>query len=208
MSKARVAIQGYGNAGYYAAVLARQQFGSTVVAVSDSKGGIYSAQGLDPEAVQEHKNATGSVVGFAGTQAITNEALLELGVDVLIPAALEQVITGSNAGRVKARILAELANGATTPEADAILYSQGVHVIPDFLCNAGGVTVSYFEMVQNNAMFYWEESEVHSRLDKRMTVAYHRVVDAAGRYGVNMRQAAYAVAVSSVAEAMQMRGWV
>jgi len=208
MSKARVAIQGYGNAGYYAAVLARQQFGSTVVAVSDSKGGIYSAQGLDPEAVQEHKNATGSVVGFAGTQAITNEALLELGVDVLIPAALEQVITGSNAGRVKARILAELANGATTPEADAILYSQGVHVIPDFLCNAGGVTVSYFEMVQNNAMFYWEESEVHSRLDKRMTVAYHRVVDAAKRYGVNMRQAAYAVAVSSVAEAMQMRGWV
>ncbi len=208
LGKARIAIQGYGNAGYYAALLARQQFGSTVVAVSDSKGGIYNPQGLDPDAVQEHKSATGSVVGMPGTQSISNEALLELDVDVLIPAALEQVITEANAGRVKARILAELANGPTTPEADAILYANGVHVIPDFLCNAGGVTVSYFEMVQNNAMFYWEESEVHDRLDKRMTVAYHRVVDAAKRYGVNMRQAAYAVAVSTVAEAMQMRGWV
>ncbi len=208
LGKARIAIQGYGNAGYYAALLARQQFGSTVVAVSDSKGGIHNPQGLDPDAVQEHKSATGSVVGMPGTQSISNEALLELDVDVLIPAALEQVITEANAGRVKARILAELANGPTTPEADAILYANGVHVIPDFLCNAGGVTVSYFEMVQNNAMFYWEESEVHDRLDKRMTVAYHRVVDAAKRYGVNMRQAAYAVAVSTVAEAMQMRGWV
>jgi len=207
MSKARVAIQGYGNAGYYAAVLARQQFGSTVVAVSDSKGGIYSAQGLDPEAVQEHKNATGSVVGFAGTQAITNEALLELGVDVLIPAALEQVITGSNAGRVKARILAELANGATTPEADAILYSQGVHVIPDFLCNAGGVTVSYFEMVQNAYSYYWDEKTIKARLDAKMTAAFHEVHELAMRLGVHNRLAAYCVAVQRVAEAVRLRGW-
>jgi len=208
MSKARVAIQGYGNVGYHAAALARQLLGSTIVAVSDSSGGVYSAQGLDPDAAAEHKRNTGSVVGLPGTQAITNDELLELDVDVLIPAALEQVITGENAARVKTRILAELANGPTTPEADTILHEHGVHVIPDFLCNAGGVTVSYFEMVQNNAMYYWEESEVHERLDKRMTLAYQRVLAARQRYGVNMRQAAYAVAVSTVAEAMHLRGWV
>ena len=208
LSRARIAIQGYGNAGYYAAALARSEFGSTIVAVSDSRGGVYHPTGIDPDVALAHKQATGSVAGLPGAQPIANGDLLELDVDVLIPAALEQVITGENAGRVKARILAELANGPTTPEADEILDANGVHVIPDFLCNAGGVTVSYFEMVQNNAMFYWEESEVHQRLDQRMTLAYHRVLEAAQRYGVTMRQAAYAVAVSTVAEAMQLRGWV
>ena len=178
------------------------------MAVSDSRGGVYHPTGIDPDVALAHKQATGSVAGLPGAQPIANGDLLELDVDVLIPAALEQVITGENAGRVKARILAELANGPTTPEADEILDANGVHVIPDFLCNAGGVTVSYFEMVQNNAMFYWEESEVHQRLDQRMTLAYHRVLEAAQRYGVTMRQAAYAVAVSTVAEAMQLRGWV
>ena len=208
LSRARIAIQGYGNAGYYAAALARSEFGSTIVAVSDSRGGVYHPTGIDPDVALAHKQATGSVAGLPGAQPIANGDLLELDVDVLIPAALEQVITGENAGRVKARILAELANGPTTPEADEILDANGVHVIPDFLCNAGGVTVSYFEMVQNNAMFYWEEGEVHQRLDQRMTLAYHRVLEAAQRYGVTMRQAAYAVAVSTVAEAMQLRGWV
>ncbi len=208
LSRARIAIQGYGNAGYYAAALARSEFGSTIVAVSDSRGGVYHPTGIDPDVALAHKQATGSVAGLPGAQPIANGDLLELDVDVLIPAALEQVITGENAGRVKARILAELANGPTTPEADEILDANGVHIIPDFLCNAGGVTVSYFEMVQNNAMFYWEESEVHQRLDQRMTLAYHRVLEAAQRYGVTMRQAAYAVAVSTVAEAMQLRGWV
>jgi glutamate dehydrogenase (NAD(P)+) len=208
LGRARIAIQGYGNAGYFAAALARSLFGATIVAVSDSRGGIYNAAGIDPDAALAHKQVSGSVAGLPGATAISNGDLLELDVDVLIPAALEQVITGENAPRVKARILAELANGPTTPEADDILHANGVHVIPDFLCNAGGVTVSYFEMVQNNAMFYWDECEVHERLDRRMTTAYHRVLEAAKRYDVNMRQAAYAVAVSTVAEAMQLRGWV
>lgn len=208
LSRARIAIQGYGNAGYHAAALATQLFGSRIVAVSDSRGGAYDPEGLDPQAAYDHKCATGSVVGLAGAQHISNGDILELEVDVLIPAALEQVITEANAPRVRARILAELANGPTTPEADAILHENGVHIIPDFLCNAGGVTVSYFEMVQNNMMFYWEECEVHERLDRKMTAAYHKVVEAAERHGVNMRQAAYAVAVNAVAEAMRLRGWV
>jgi len=208
LSQARVAIQGFGNAGYCAARLVGELFGSRVVAVSDSRGGVYSPDGLDPERAQAHKERTGSVVGTPGTQPLSNGDLLELEVDVLIPAALEQVITADNAPRVKARILAELANGPTTPEADEILHRNGVHVLPDFLCNAGGVTVSYFEMVQNSSMYYWEEHEVHERLDRKMTTAYHQVLRASERYGVNMRQAAYAVAVNSVAEAMRLRGWV
>ena len=208
LKKASVAVQGYGNAGYYVAYLAKSLLGCKIVAVSDSKGGIFTKEGLDPEEVRKHKDKTGSVINFPNTKAISSEDLLELEVDILIPAALENVITEKNAPNIKAKIVAELANGPTTLEADDILYKNGIHVIPDFLCNAGGVTVSYFEMVQNFYMYYWEEKEVHERLDKKMTVAYHSVVNASSKYNINMRQAAYVVAVKRVVEAMKLRGWV
>jgi glutamate dehydrogenase (NAD(P)+) len=208
LKNATVAIQGYGNAGYYAAYLAQSLFGCKIVAVSDSKGGIFSKEGLDPEAVREHKAKTTSVINFPNTKAISNEELLELEVDILIPAALENVITENNALNIKAEILAELANGPTTPEADEILYKNGVHLIPDFLCNAGGVTVSYFEMVQNFYMYYWDEKEVHELLDKKITTAYYTVLNASKKYNINMREAAYVVAVERVVEAMKVRGWV
>ncbi len=203
---ATTAIQGYGNAGSYAHKLGEELLGLKVVAVSDSKGGIYKADGLNYQAVMAHKEKTGSVVGFPGTKSITNEELLELDVTVLIPSALENVITEANAGRIKAKFSAELANGPTTPEADAILYKNGCYVIPDFLCNAGGVTVSYFEMVQNAYDYYWEESLVHERLDKKMTAAFHAVHKAAQEHKVHNRLAAYLVAVSRVAEAVRLRG--
>jgi len=208
LKKATVAVQGYGNAGYHAAFLAKNLFGSKIVAVSDSKGGIFKKEGIDPEAIREHKTKTGSVINFPNSKPVSNEELLELEVDILIPAALENVITEENASNVRAKIVAELANGPTTPEADDILYKKGIHVIPDFLCNAGGVTVSYFEMVQNFYMCYWEEEEIRQRLDKKMTTAYHTTVDASRKYRINMRQAAYVVAVGRVVEAMKLRGWV
>ncbi len=205
---ANVAIQGYGNAGYYAALLGDSLYGCNIVAVSDSQGGIVQSSGLDPDEVAEHKRQTSSVVGFPGSDRLSNEDLLELDVDVLIPAALENVITGENAPKVKAKIVAELANGPTTPEADGILYENDVHVLPDFLCNAGGVTVSYFEMVQNFYMYYWSEREVHERLDEKMTTAYHSVLHTSRERDIDMRKAAYVVAVRRVAEAMKLRGWV
>jgi glutamate dehydrogenase (NAD(P)+) len=207
LSKATVAIQGYGNAGTFGATLMRDLVGSKTVAVSDSKGGIYNPKGLDAEAVLAHKNKTGSVVGYKGAASISNEDLLELDVDILLPSALEEVITGDNAGNVKAKIIGELANGPTTPDADAIMYKNGVFVIPDFLCNAGGVTVSYFEWSQNISGFYWDVETVHERLDKKMTAAFHAVYDASKKYKVNMRVAAYIVAVGRVAEVMKLRGW-
>ncbi|MCH7587884.1 MAG: Glu/Leu/Phe/Val dehydrogenase [Chloroflexi bacterium] len=201
------AIQGYGNAGSLAHKLGSELFGLKIVAVSDSKGGIFLADGLDYEKVSAHKRETGSVVGFAGSKAISNEELLELEIDVLIPAALENVITGSNAGNIKAKIIVELANGPTTPNADKILYKNEVYVIPDFLANAGGVTVSYFEMVQNSYGYYWEESVIYERLDKKMTDAFHAVHNAASQHNVHNRLAAYLVAVTRVAEAVKVRGW-
>jgi glutamate dehydrogenase (NAD(P)+) len=205
---ATAAIQGYGNAGTFAHKLGAELLGLKVVAVSDSRGGIYNAAGLDYEAVLEHKQSTGSVVGYPKAEIISNEELLELDVSVLFPSALEGVITEQNAGHIQARISAELANGPTTPEADAILYRNGVYVIPDFLCNAGGVTVSYFEMVQNAYDYYWDEYLVHERLDKKMTAAFHAVHKAAQLHRVHNRLAAYLVAVDRVAEAVQLRGWV
>ncbi len=155
-----------------------------------------------------HKQRTSSVVGFRGSKPISNADLLELDVDILVPSAMEEVITGNNATNIKAKIIAELANGPTTPEADDILHQNGVFVIPDFLCNAGGVTVSYFEWVQNNYGLYWELEEVHRLLDKKMTKAFHYVLEVAQKHKVNMRLAAYMVAVTRVAEAMKLRGWV
>jgi len=207
LNGASVAVQGYGNAGSFAAILLKGM-GCKIVAVSDSKGGIVNRDGLDPHKVLKHKQDTGSVVNYEGAESITNEGLLELDVDILVPAALENVITGQNAGNVKAKIVAEAANGPTTPEADEILFKNGVFVIPDFLCNAGGVTVSYFEWVQNINGYYWTKEEVYEKLDKIMTRAFHDVLDASKRSTVHNRVGAYIVAIERVAEAMKLRGWV
>ncbi|MBC7318254.1 Glu/Leu/Phe/Val dehydrogenase [Candidatus Bipolaricaulota bacterium] len=204
---ATCAIQGYGNAGQFAHLLGEELLGLKVVAVSDSKGGIYNPEGLSAKEVIAHKEKTGTVVGFPGAKAITNAELLELPVDILIPAALENQITGENAGRIKAKIVAELANGPTTPEADEVLFKNGVYVIPDFLCNAGGVTVSYFEQVQNAMMYYWTAEEVYQKLDQKMTAAFHAVHKMAQEHKVHNRLGAYLVAVKRVAEAVKLRGW-
>lgn len=211
LKQAAVAVQGYGNAGQFAHSLMSSMFGAKVVAVSDSKGGVYCPDGLDFGEVMAWKNDKGTVATYRcceSCQAITNEALLELPVDILIPAALENQIGPWNAANIKAKVLAELANGPTTPEADEILFKNNVYVIPDFLCNAGGVTVSYFEQVQNAYDYYWTAEEVYERLDRKMTAAFHAVHDTAKKYGVNNRMGAYIVSVARVAEAMKLRGWV
>ena len=211
---ATVAVQGYGNAGQFAHQLMIEMFGSKVVAVSDSRGAIYKEDGLPFKELVDHKNKTRQVKGFPGTKSIdedgakANAKLLEMDVDVLIPAALENVITKDNAGNIKAKIVAELANGPTTPDADITLHKNGVFDIPDFLCNAGGVTVSYFEWVQNNYGYYWDIDTVHERLDKIMTKAFHEVHQMHKDKKVDMRTAAYMVAVVRVVEVMKLRGWI
>jgi glutamate dehydrogenase (NAD(P)+) len=208
LRKATVAIHGYGNAGYYAAKLCKEMFGCKVVAACDSKGGVYNKTGVDPEKAYQCKATEGSVCNLPGVEHIPSKDILSMDVDILIPAAIENVITAKNAHEIKAKIVAELANGPTTPEADDILFSAGIHTIPDFLCNAGGVTVSYFEMVQNAYMYRWETEEVYEKLDKRITAAYHAVLNTSRQYKINMRQAAYVVAVNRVVDAMKTRGWV
>jgi glutamate dehydrogenase (NAD(P)+) len=203
-----MAIQGFGNAGQYAALLGHEVLGLKLVAASDSKGGIYNERGLDPKQVVDYKLRTGSLQGFPGADAISNQELLELKVTVLFPAALENVITTANADKIKCTISCELANGPTIPEADEVLYQKKVFVLPDFLANAGGVTVSYFEQVQNTYNFYWPLEEVQKRLDEGMTRAFHGVYNMYLKEKVNMRQAAYLVAVARVAEACKLRGWV
>lgn len=202
-----VAIQGFGNAGSHMARILCE-LGYKIVAASDSKGGVVAVKGqvLDVAALEAHKAKSGSVDGFAGADRITNEALLELEVDVLVPAALENQITTENAARIKAKIVAELANGPTTPEADEVLFKNGVLVIPDILTNAGGVTVSYFEQVQNAMNYYWEEDEVLVKLKKIMVAAFGSVWAAKEKYTIDMRTAAFAVAVERIAEAMRLRG--
>ncbi len=206
LRKSTAAVQGYGNAGWFAAKLL-QEMGVKIVAVSDSQGGIYNPNGLNPQTVLEHKEKTGSVKGFAGAKNVTNEELLELPVDILCPAALENQITSKNADKIKAKLVAEIANGPTTPEADKVLQKKGIFVIPDFLCNAGGVTVSYFEWVQNIYGYYWTAQEVYEKLDKIMTRSFHEVLDMSLKQKVNMRVAAYLVAVKRVADAVKLRGW-
>lgn len=203
---ATVAIQGFGNAGSYGAILSRELLGSVVVAVSDSSGGSYHPSGMNPYKLVEHKQQTGSVTKFPGSQPIGNEQILELPVDVLWPAALENVITEKNAPCIKAKIVAEAANGPTTLEADEILHSRGIFVIPDLLCNSGGVTVSYFEWVQNQSGDYWEEEEVYRRLDKKVTAAFSSVLETAQKMDVDLRTAAYLLSVQRVVEAMKLRG--
>lgn len=204
-SKVTAAVQGYGNAGSIAARLLAEN-GVKVIAVSDSKGGIINRDGIDPVEVLKHKEKTGSVVGFPGTNPISNEELLELDVDLLVPAALENVITSENAGRIRAKVIGEAANGPTTPDADKILYENGVFVIPDILANAGGVTVSYFEWVQNLYNFHWDEARVNSELEKVMVNAFHEVYSIAKERKINNRLAAYVLAVDRVARAGIERG--
>ncbi len=208
LNGATAAVQGYGNAGQFAHILGDEILGLKIVAVSDSRGGIYKADGLDADAVIAHKQETGSVIDFPGAKNITNAELLELDVDVLFPSALENQITAANAENIKGKIIAELANGPTTPEADEILHKNGLYVIPDFLCNAGGVTVSYFEQVQNAYDYYWDVETVHERLDKKMTAAFHAVHETAQKHDIHNRMGAYVVAVARVAEACKLRGWV
>jgi glutamate dehydrogenase (NAD(P)+) len=205
LDTAQVVVQGYGNAGAIAARLLHEQ-GATIVGVSDSRGGIYNRGGLDPNAVRRYKDANGSVVGFPEADRISNAELLELPCDILVPAALENQITGANAARIKARIVAEAANGPTTPQADAILYDRGVLVLPDILANAGGVTVSYFEWVQNLQDFFWSENEVNSKLERIMVASFEQVRSIALQRKVHMRTAAYLLAVQRVAEATLTRG--
>ncbi|MDI3534128.1 MAG: glutamate dehydrogenase [Thermosediminibacterales bacterium] len=207
LNGATVAVQGYGNAGSVAAKLLAE-LGCKIVAVNDSKGGAYNPEGLDPLAVLKHKENTSTVKGFPGTKDISGEELLELDVDILIPAALENVITSKNAANIKAKIIGECANGPTTPEADKILYKNGILVIPDILANAGGVTVSYFEWVQNLMNYYWSEEEVNSKLEAIMVKAFKEVYAMHKEKGVNMREAAYLVSVKRVADAMKIRGWL
>lgn len=205
LDRARVAIQGFGNAGAITARLLNE-IGATIIAVSDSKGGIYNPGGLRPDAVIQHKERTGSVVGFPEADAVSNEELLELPCDILVPAALENQITARNASRIKARIIGEAANGPTTPEADAILYDQGCFVLPDILANAGGVTVSYFEWVQGLQEFFWTEREVNAQLERIMSTSFQHVLRVAQDRKVHMRTAAYLVAVDRVARATTTRG--
>jgi glutamate dehydrogenase (NAD(P)+) len=205
---ATAAVQGYGNVGSYAHILGQKQFGLKVVAVSDEFGGVYNPSGLDSDVVLAHLGQTGKVKDCPGTENISNSELLELQVDILIPGAIENQLTSQNADNVKAKIVAELANGPTTPEADNILNDKGIYIIPDFLCNAGGVIVSYFEMVQNGYQYYWDEAMVHERLDKKITTAFHAVNHMAESKNVDTRVAAYLVAVNRVAEAVRLRGWV
>ena len=202
---ATVVVQGYGNAGSIAAKLI-SELGAKVIAVSDSSGGIHNAAGLDLAAVGAHKKKTGSVVGLAGATAVSNQAILEIPCDVLIPAALENQITAENAAKIKTKIVAEAANGPTTPEADEILFANGAMVIPDILCNAGGVTVSYFEWVQDLNRDFWEEEEVNLRLEKKMVRAFHEVYDMAQGQKSHLRTGAYLLSVQRVADAMSVRG--
>src|SRR5579871_3681175 len=202
---ARVSIQGYGNAGAIACRLFYNE-GCKIVAVSDTRGGIYNERGLDPATVLRFKQERGSVVGFPGAQAVSVSQVLEVPCDILIPAATEGVITAANAARVQARIVSEAANGPTTPEADKILFEKGTLVIPDILANAGGVTVSYFEWVQDLQSFFWGVEEITQKLEVIMNRAFAAVADKADQYSCDLRLAANMLAISRVAEATQIRG--
>ncbi|NIN72275.1 MAG: glutamate dehydrogenase [Gemmatimonadetes bacterium] len=224
---ATVVVQGYGNAGAIAAQLYAEQ-GAKIIAVSDSRGGIHNPEGLDPDKVLAHKKKTGSVVGYPGTKEVSNEEILTIPCDILIPAALENVIRGDNAAEVQAKVIAEAANGPTTPAGDAILFDRGIPVLPDILANAGGVTVSYFEWVQNNENEQWEEDEVNAKMRAKMIKATEAVVktqkeingtlkelearrqerglDGDRLAPIDLRTAAYVLAISRVAEVTLERG--
>jgi glutamate dehydrogenase (NAD(P)+) len=206
LKNARVVVQGFGNAGSISARLVHDEFDCKVIAVSDSKGAILNEKGLDPHRLIEHKQKIGSVLDFPDSESISNDDLLTLECDILIPAALENVITKTVAPKVKAKIIAEAANGPTVPEADLIMSKNGTFVLPDILANAGGVTVSYFEWVQNNYGYFWQEADVNTRLKEFMVKAFHEVLSVARKYDVTMRIGAYILAIQRVHEAIRLRG--
>lgn len=207
LNGARTVVQGFGNVGSNSAVLLHEM-GCKIIGVGDISGAYYNPNGIDVRALQAYVKVNRVAKGFPGIgETIAAEALFEIPCEVLVPAALENQITAKNAPRIKPRILAEGANGPTTPDADPILFENGVYVIPDFLCNAGGVTVSYFESVQNAYSYYWDLPTVHERLRQKMTAAFHAVDEMATKFKVHNRLAAYLVAVNRVAEAMRLRGW-
>jgi glutamate dehydrogenase (NAD(P)+) len=205
LNGARVAVQGFGNAGSIAARLLHED-GAKIIAVSDTRGGIFNPKGFDPVAALKHKEKKGSVIGFKNTELITNSDLLTLHCDILVPAALENQINLDNAHQIKARIVAEAANGPVTPGADRVLFENGVFDIPDILANAGGVTVSYFEWVQDQYGFFWSDDEVNKYLEKIMVKAFHEVNDKSKQYKTHLRTGAYCLAVSRVADATRIRG--
>jgi glutamate dehydrogenase/leucine dehydrogenase len=202
---ATVAVQGFGNAGQWSAQLLAGR-GCRVVAVSDTSGGVYNGHGLDVEAAVAHKLATNKIVTFKDGDRITNDELLTLDVDILVPAAFENQITAANAARVRARIIAEAANGPTTLEADRILAEKDTFIVPDVLASAGGVVVSYFEWVQNRQGFFWEEEQVNATLDRIMRKAFGQVAALSEKEKVTMREAALMLGISRVAEAAKLRG--
>jgi glutamate dehydrogenase (NAD(P)+) len=202
---ARAVIQGFGNAGSVVAKLLARD-GWKIVAISDSRGGVYNPKGLAIDALLEFKQRNNSVVGYPEAEPIDNQKILELDCELLVPAALENQITETNAGRLKPRIVAEAANGPTTPGADDILFKNGVFVLPDILCNAGGVTVSYFEWVQDLQAFFWDEGIINEHLERIMVKAFREVYAVARERNVDMRTAAGVVAVGRVAQAQLIRG--
>ncbi len=199
-----VAIQGLGNVGYYYALKAHE-YGFKIVALSDSKGAIYAKEGIDPQKVIDHKKATGSLSGMDGVESITNEALLEIDCDILVPAATENVITGDNAGRVKAKYIIEMANGPITPAADEILTEKGIIFVPDILANSGGVTVSYFEWYQNMHSEKWSKEEVLRKLEEKLDKAFDDCFEEMQKQNTDMRTASYMLAIKKVVDAMQVK---
>jgi glutamate dehydrogenase/leucine dehydrogenase len=204
LKDARIVVQGYGNVGYHSARILHE-LGGKIIGISDSKGGIYNPDGIDPLKAKEHKTKTKSIIGFPETKSISNKDLLELDCEILIPAALENVITKENAPQIKAKIIAEGANGPTTPDADEIIHRRGIFIIPDILANAGGVTVSYYEQVQNAINYYWTKDDVQSRLENTMRTAFRDVLGISKEHDVPMRLAAYMLAIKRIAFAVKTR---
>jgi glutamate dehydrogenase/leucine dehydrogenase len=198
-------VQGFGNVGSVSADLL-SKIGEKIVAVTDWKGGVYNASGLDIPKMLEFSREKKTIDGFPGGESLDNDQLFSLDVDVLVPAALENQITEDNASTIQAKIIAEGANGPTTPEAHKLLHERGVFVIPDILANAGGVTTSYFEWVQDRHGYFWEEAEVNKRLEAKMVEAFHDVLQTSLKYTVDLRTAAYIVAINRVATVTRMRG--
>ena len=202
---AKVSVQGFGNVGYYAAHFLRSM-GCSVIGISDSGGGAFRGDGLDLDQAWQHKRANGSCMGSPGTTELSNEELLELPCDILVPAAMEGQITERNADRISPVVVVEGANGPTTPEGESILESKGVTVVPDILANAGGVAVSYFEWVQDLQFYFWSAEEIDSRLEQIMVRSFNEVAGRADHEGCSLRTAALLLAVGRVAEAITLRG--
>jgi len=205
LNKATVAVQGFGNVGSVTAKLLAKE-GARIIAIGDSQGGVYNQKGLNVDDLLQHKKETGTVVGYSAGDGISNDELLSISCDILVPAALENSINGKNAESVKAKIIIEGANGPTTSEADRVLCDHGKFIVPDILANTGGVIVSYFEWVQSLQSFFWSEEEVNQELTRIIEEAFNQTMEISKREKVNMREAAYMMAIKRIEEAMETRG--